>query len=142
MHSVHNAWRLSSSFILRHCPLQLLLGDFWVSNLFYAMISICSPKCLFILLSFKHFVSLHHPHVTYLSIICSTSTLCLLDPTLVHVSSSGEKTKGLLGVSELIIGTCLQGVIFCLLGAQPLLVVGFSGPLLVFEEAFYTVRFA
>lgn len=36
--------------------------------------------------------------------------------------------------------TALQGVIFCLLGAQPLLVIGFSGPLLVFEEAFFSVR--
>lgn len=51
----------------------------------------------------------------------------------------GEKTNGLIGVSELIISTSVQGMIFCLLGAQPLLVVGFSGPLLVFEEAFFTV---
>lgn len=51
----------------------------------------------------------------------------------------GEKTQGLIGVSELIIATCIQGVLFCLLGAQPLLVVGFSGPLLVFEEAFFSV---
>lgn len=36
--------------------------------------------------------------------------------------------------------TAVQGVIFCLLGAQPLLVIGFSGPLLVFEEAFFSVR--
>lgn len=51
----------------------------------------------------------------------------------------GEKTDGLIGVSELIVATCVQGVLFCLLGAQPLLIVGFSGPILVFEEAFYTV---
>ena len=57
-------------------------------------------------------------------------TLCL---------SKGEKTEGLIGVSELIIATATQGVFFCLLGANPLLVVGFSGPLLVFEEAFYSV---
>ncbi|XP_062482329.1 anion exchange protein 3 isoform X2 [Pezoporus occidentalis] len=31
----------------------------------------------------------------------------------------------------------LLGILFSLLGAQPLLVIGFSGPLLVFEEAFY-----
>jgi len=42
-------------------------------------------------------------------------------------------------VSELIIATAMQGMLFCLLGAQPLLVVGFSGPLLVFEEAYYSV---
>ncbi|XP_053569229.1 anion exchange protein 2 [Bombina bombina] len=61
-----------------------------------------------------------------------------LSPAITFGGLLGEKTRGLIGVSELIIGTCLQGVIFCLLGAQPLLVVGFSGPLLVFEEAFYT----
>lgn len=54
----------------------------------------------------------------------------------------GEKTDGLIGVSELIISTAVQGILFCLLGAQPLLVVGFSGPILVFEEAFYSVRFS
>uniref|UniRef100_A0A671P714 Anion exchange protein n=1 Tax=Sinocyclocheilus anshuiensis TaxID=1608454 RepID=A0A671P714_9TELE len=45
---------------------------------------------------------------------------------------------GLIGVSELIVATCIQGVLFCLLGAQPLLVVGFSGPILVFEEAVFS----
>lgn len=42
-----------------------------------------------------------------------------------------------MGVSELIVSTAVLGVLFSLLGAQPLLVVGFSGPLLVFEEAFF-----
>lgn len=42
-----------------------------------------------------------------------------------------------MGVSELIISTSVLGILFSLLGAQPLLVIGFSGPLLVFEEAFY-----
>ena len=37
------------------------------------------------------------------------------------------------------VSTCIQGIIFCLISAQPVLVVGFSGPLLVFEEAFYAV---
>lgn len=58
---------------------------------------------------------------------------------LVCFMCSGEKTEGLIGVSELIVATCIQGVLFCLLGAQPLLVVGFSGPILVFEEAFFSV---
>lgn len=42
-------------------------------------------------------------------------------------------------MSELIVATAMQGIVFSVLGAQPLLVIGFSGPLLVFEEAFYTV---
>lgn len=45
-----------------------------------------------------------------------------------------------MGVSELMVSTSIQGVIFCLIAAQPVLVIGFSGPLLVFEEAFYAVR--
>ncbi|XP_055007004.1 anion exchange protein 2b isoform X2 [Boleophthalmus pectinirostris] len=61
-----------------------------------------------------------------------------LSPAITFGGLLGEKTEGLIGVSELIVSTSVQGIIFCLLGAQPLLVVGFSGPLLVFEEAFYT----
>ncbi|NWI08322.1 B3A2 protein, partial [Crypturellus soui] len=61
-----------------------------------------------------------------------------LSPAITFGGLLGEKTHDLIGVSELIISTALQGVLFCLLGAQPLLVIGFSGPLLVFEEAFFT----
>lgn len=61
-----------------------------------------------------------------------------LSPAITFGGLLGEKTNGLIGVSELIVSTSMQGMIFCLLGAQPLLVVGFSGPLLVFEEAFYS----
>ncbi|XP_010893673.3 anion exchange protein 2a isoform X2 [Esox lucius] len=61
-----------------------------------------------------------------------------LSPAVTFGGLLGEKTGGLIGVSELIIATSLQGIIFSLLGAQPLLVVGFSGPVLVFEEAFYS----
>ncbi|NXK56605.1 B3A2 protein, partial [Chauna torquata] len=61
-----------------------------------------------------------------------------LSPAITFGGLLGEKTQDLIGVSELIISTSLQGVIFCLLGAQPLLIIGFSGPLLVFEEAFFT----
>lgn len=45
-----------------------------------------------------------------------------------------------MGVSELMVSTSIQGIIFCIIAAQPVLVIGFSGPLLVFEEAFYVVR--
>ncbi|XP_018621189.2 anion exchange protein 2b isoform X3 [Scleropages formosus] len=61
-----------------------------------------------------------------------------LSPAITFGGLLGEKTEGLIGVSELIVATAVQGVLFCLLGAQPLLVVGFSGPILVFEEAFFT----
>ncbi|KAM4606059.1 anion exchange protein 2b [Polymixia lowei] len=61
-----------------------------------------------------------------------------LSPAITFGGLLGEKTEGLIGVSELIVSTSVQGIIFTLLGAQPLLIVGFSGPLLVFEEAFYS----
>ncbi|XP_028987262.3 anion exchange protein 2a [Betta splendens] len=61
-----------------------------------------------------------------------------LSPAITFGGLLGEKTEGLIGVSELIVATAAQGIVFSLLGAQPLLVIGFSGPLLVFEEAFYT----
>ncbi|XP_048416374.1 anion exchange protein 2-like isoform X2 [Stegostoma tigrinum] len=60
-----------------------------------------------------------------------------LSPAITFGGLLEEKTKCDMGVSELIVSTAIQGVIFCLIGAQPLLVLGFSGPLLVFEEAFY-----
>lgn len=47
----------------------------------------------------------------------------------------------MMGVSELLISTSIQGIIFCFVAAQPVLVIGFSGPLLVFEEAFYAVSY-
>lgn len=59
--------------------------------------------------------------------------------TFVRLFPTGEKTRNLMGVSELLISTAVQGILFALLAAQPLLVLGFSGPLLVFEEAFYSV---
>ncbi|CAL8266161.1 unnamed protein product [Lota lota] len=60
-----------------------------------------------------------------------------LSPTITFGGLLGEKTEGMMGVSELIVSTATLGVVFSLLGGQPLLIIGFSGPLLVFEEAFY-----
>ncbi|RXM34480.1 Anion exchange protein 3 [Acipenser ruthenus] len=60
-----------------------------------------------------------------------------LSPAITFGGLLGEKTKGMMGVSELIIATSALGVLFSLLAGQPMLIIGFSGPLLVFEEAFY-----
>uniref|UniRef100_A0A3Q2ZEV6 Anion exchange protein n=1 Tax=Kryptolebias marmoratus TaxID=37003 RepID=A0A3Q2ZEV6_KRYMA len=60
-----------------------------------------------------------------------------LSPTITFGGLLGEKTEGLMGVTELIVSTATLGVIFSLFAGQPLLIIGFSGPLLVFEEAFY-----
>ncbi|XP_027032749.2 solute carrier family 4 member 1b (Diego blood group) [Tachysurus fulvidraco] len=60
-----------------------------------------------------------------------------LSPAVTFGGLLADKVDNMIGVSELLLSTAVQGVIFCLLAAQPVLVIGFSGPLLVFEEAFY-----
>nr|XP_020477259.1 anion exchange protein 3-like isoform X2 [Monopterus albus] len=60
-----------------------------------------------------------------------------LSPTITFGGLLGEKTEGMMGVTELIVSTATLGVLFSLFAGQPLLIIGFSGPLLVFEEAFY-----
>ncbi|XP_024920459.1 solute carrier family 4 member 1a (Diego blood group) [Cynoglossus semilaevis] len=60
-----------------------------------------------------------------------------LSPAVTFGGLLADKTEKMMGVSELLISTSVQGIIFCIFAAQPVLVIGFSGPLLVFEEAFY-----
>uniref|UniRef100_A0A4W4HHQ8 Anion exchange protein n=1 Tax=Electrophorus electricus TaxID=8005 RepID=A0A4W4HHQ8_ELEEL len=60
-----------------------------------------------------------------------------LSPAITFGGLLADKVDNMMGVSELMLSTAVQGVIFCLLAAQPVLIIGFSGPLLVFEEAFY-----
>uniref|UniRef100_A0A3B3THU2 Anion exchange protein n=1 Tax=Paramormyrops kingsleyae TaxID=1676925 RepID=A0A3B3THU2_9TELE len=93
-----------------------------------------------------HDIRRRYPH--YVSDIKdSMDTQCLaaiifiyfaaLSPTITFGGLLGEKTDGMMGVSELIVSTATLGLLFSLLAGQPLLIIGFSGPLLVFEEAFY-----
>ncbi|XP_018089800.1 band 3 anion transport protein isoform X2 [Xenopus laevis] len=60
-----------------------------------------------------------------------------LSPAITFGGLMAEKTDKWMGVSELLVSTAVQGIVFCIFGAQPLLILGFSGPLLVFEEAFF-----
>uniref|UniRef100_A0A8C6USM4 Solute carrier family 4 member 1a (Diego blood group) n=1 Tax=Neogobius melanostomus TaxID=47308 RepID=A0A8C6USM4_9GOBI len=61
-----------------------------------------------------------------------------LSPAITFGGLLADKTDKWMGVSELMVSTCVQGVIFCIIAAQPVLVLGFSGPLLLFEEAFFS----
>lgn len=101
------------SFLFILPPFLLLshLEDFWVSRIVFKSKPYPSWICELIHSYFRHF-----------------SLLFL-----------AEKTDRWMGVSELLISTSIQGIIFCLFAAQPVLVIGFSGPLLVFEEAFFDV---
>ncbi|KAK7919613.1 hypothetical protein WMY93_010897 [Mugilogobius chulae] len=60
-----------------------------------------------------------------------------LSPSITFGGLLADKVDNMIGVPELLISTSIQGIIFCFVAAQPVLVIGFSGPLLLFEEAFY-----
>ena len=49
-------------------------------------------------------------------------------------------TQGLMGVSEMMISTSLNGIVFALFSGQPLIIIGPTGPVLVFEENLLLVR--
>lgn len=50
-----------------------------------------------------------------------------------------KKTDGWLGLSESILATALGGILFGLFSGQPLMIVGVTGPVLVFEQTVYSV---
>ncbi|XP_018349832.1 PREDICTED: band 3 anion exchange protein isoform X3 [Trachymyrmex septentrionalis] len=48
-----------------------------------------------------------------------------------------DKTQNVIGISETLISGSWTGVIMALLGTQPLLIIGTTGPLLLFDESLY-----
>ena len=52
----------------------------------------------------------------------------------------GDKTENLIGISETLVSTSAAGIIFALLSGQPLIIIGTTGPLLLFDESLYSVR--
>lgn len=50
---------------------------------------------------------------------------------------TGDKTGNLIGISETLLCTSMGGIIFALLSGQPLLIVGTTGALLLFDESLY-----
>ncbi|XP_063962325.1 band 3 anion transport protein-like isoform X1 [Lytechinus pictus] len=61
-----------------------------------------------------------------------------LSPAITFGGLLADKTENWVGVSETIIATALNGCIFALFSAQPLTIVGVTGPILVFEENLYS----
>ncbi|XP_048525928.1 band 3 anion transport protein [Dendroctonus ponderosae] len=49
----------------------------------------------------------------------------------------GIKTEGQIGISETLMATCLAGILFAMFCGQPLIIVGTTGPLLLFDESLY-----
>jgi len=52
----------------------------------------------------------------------------------------GDKTGNLIGMSETLMVTAGAGILFSLISGQPLIPIGPTGPLLVFDEILYQVR--
>ena len=50
-----------------------------------------------------------------------------------------DKTKLQIGISETIISTAFCGITFALFSCQPLIIVGTTGPVLLFDEALFQV---
>ncbi|XP_053722285.1 band 3 anion exchange protein-like isoform X1 [Synchiropus splendidus] len=90
---------------------------------------------------FIYFAALS-PAITFGGLLGAYSNECVRvqnawsSPITVRLVSA-DKVENMMGVPELLISTSIQGIIFCFIAAQPVLVIGFSGPLLVFEEAFF-----
>jgi solute carrier family 4 anion exchanger 2 len=48
-----------------------------------------------------------------------------------------DKTDNLIGISETLLATSASGIFFALLAGQPLIIIGATGPLLLFDESLY-----
>ncbi|ELT99392.1 hypothetical protein CAPTEDRAFT_129057 [Capitella teleta] len=62
-----------------------------------------------------------------------------LSPAITFGGLLTEKTERWLGVTEMLVGVSLCGLTFSLVSGQPMLIVGATGPLLVFEEALFQI---
>ena len=58
-----------------------------------------------------------------------------LAPAITFGGLLSEKTNAWMGVSEMILATALSGILFSLFAGQPLIIIGATGPLLVFEKS-------
>ena len=62
-----------------------------------------------------------------------------LAPAITFGGIMSEKTGGQIGAAEMLIGSAICGVIYALFSGQPLIILGGTGPLLVFTALLYTL---
>ena len=60
-------------------------------------------------------------------------------PCVTYGGLLSEKTHGWLGLSESILATAIGGILFGFCSGQPLMIVGVTGPVLLFEETIFSV---
>ena len=51
-----------------------------------------------------------------------------------------DKTEGWLGVTEVIFAACACSILLGLFAGQPMMIIGATGPILVFEQSIYEVN--
>ncbi|XP_028393241.1 LOW QUALITY PROTEIN: band 3 anion transport protein-like [Dendronephthya gigantea] len=78
--------------------------------------------------AFKNFKCL----VTFIFVYFAT-----IAPCVTYGGLLSKKTDGLIGLSESILATAIGGIFFGFCSGQPLMIVGVTGPVLVFEETIY-----
>ncbi|KAK7501372.1 hypothetical protein BaRGS_00007497 [Batillaria attramentaria] len=75
------------------------------------------------------------------SVKCLMATIFIffacISPCIAFGGLLAEKTHGLMGVTETMLCTSLAGMVFSLFSGQPLLLIGATGPVLVFEQSLY-----
>ena len=85
----------------------------------------------FYLSDFKDALDIHClPTIIFVYFAC-------LAPAITFGGLLSEKTNAWMGVSEMILATALSGVLFALFAGQPLIIIGATGPLLVFEKSIF-----
>nr|AJQ31788.1 solute carrier family 4 member alpha [Stylophora pistillata] len=85
----------------------------------------------FYLSDFKDALDVHClPTIIFVYFAC-------LAPTIAFGGLLSEKTNAWMGVSEMIFATALSGVLFGLFAGQPLIIIGATGPLLIFEKSIF-----
>ena len=67
------------------------------------------------------------------------SYLAALAPCITFGGLMAEQTNGQIDLSEMIIATGSAGIIFALFAGQPLIIIGATGPMLIFEATMYDV---
>lgn len=77
-----------------------------------------------------------HPKILSASLLMYFASIC---PALTFGEFLVSKTSKNYGVTEVLLSTAICGSIFSLLGGQPLIIVGVTGPVSIFSLTIYTI---
>ncbi len=97
----------------------------------------CSLHCLVSLIFM--FIACLAPALTFGGIIGKRLAI-FIKTNKSNLFCLADKTSNRLGVNEMLIASSISGFLFGLVSGQPLLILGPTGPFLVFEEMVYDVK--